>query len=126
TLCLLSVVVSSRLSLLLTLPLTSFFVFSFHSYVDLRDLHSFPTRRSSDLSCLALGERHTESRVNAHHLSGRTHLGAQDRVHETSLIGTEPAERHHRLFDRHRRIGPGITQFAGRSEIGSGEHAFGT
>src|SRR5438132_5638730 len=30
-------------------PLFSFFLFFFYSYGDHRDLHSFPTRRSSDL-----------------------------------------------------------------------------
>src|SRR5438445_13847742 len=39
----------------------AFYVFFFYCYGDHRDLHSFPTRRSSDLSCRSSWARRTGS-----------------------------------------------------------------
>src|SRR5207249_10045111 len=39
-------------------------LFSFYAYSDLRDLHSFPTRRSSDLVVRRVGSETTDAVVN--------------------------------------------------------------
>src|SRR5205823_12781762 len=56
----------------LTLVIFSFF---FHSYVPHRDLHSFPTRRSSDLA--RAGAHHRDGKARARNGRGRLRANQQ-------------------------------------------------
>ncbi len=62
---------------------------------------------------LGLGERRAERRVDAHHLAGGAHLGAEHVVDTASLDGAEPLEREHGLLDRDRPVDRQLAAVAG-------------
>jgi hypothetical protein len=67
-----------------------------------RDEHRALGRQRPETGNLTLGEGGAESNVEAHYFAGRPHLRTEDGVDGNPVNGTEPVERHHRLFDRDR------------------------
>src|SRR5438552_14565129 len=72
--------------------------FLFQSYADHRDLHSFPTRRSSDLRTNVVLTEHLEHRGSGHprdHARGRgsEHEGRQDEVGGAASSGDRKSTR---------------------------------